>query len=115
MSKYGNKEKIIDNIVFQSNLEAKRYRQLSLLEKAKEIKDLKLQVKFELQPKFIKNGKTIQAINYIADFVYYDNKLNKTIVEDTKGFKTDTFKIKKKMFEYKYRDLELKEIRKEDI
>ena len=34
----------------------------------------------------------------------------KWIVEDTKGFKTDVYKLKKKLFEYKYKDLEIKEI-----
>ena len=46
-----------------------------------------MQVKYELQEAFTKNGKTYRKIEYIADFVYYDNKLKKTIVEDTKGIK----------------------------
>ena len=46
------------------------YQQLKLMERQGLIKDIKLQVKFELQPKYKKNGKTIRAINYIADFMY---------------------------------------------
>ena len=108
--KYHNKKVIVDEIKFDSLKEAKRYQQLKILEKAKEITELKLQVKFELQPSFKKNNKTIRKIEYIADFVYYDNKLNKYIVEDTKGYRTDIYKLKKKLFEYKYPHLTIKEL-----
>lgn len=114
-SKYKNKKILIDGIEFDSRLEANRYFQLKILEKAKEIKDLRRQVKFELQESYKKNNKRIQAINYVADFVYYDFRKNKTIVEDTKGFKTEIYKLKKKIFEYKYKDLEIIEITKKDI
>ena len=30
------------------------------------------------------------------------------IVEDVKGIETEVFKLKKKLFEYKYKDLEIK-------
>ena len=66
--KYRNKETTIDNHTFASMGEANRYCELKLLEKAGLISDLQLQPKFELQPKFKKDGKTIRAINYIADF-----------------------------------------------
>lgn len=115
MNKYGNKKVKIDGMLFDSQLEANRYFQLKLLEKAKEIKDLRRQVTFELQPKYKKGNKYILPINYIADFVYYDVKKKKTIVEDTKGFKTEVYKIKKKMFEYLYYDLEITEITKGDL
>ena len=114
-SKYKNQKVIFDGIEFDSILERNRYLELKLLEKAKEIKDIRRQVIFELQPSYKKNNKTIRAINYVADFVYYDLKKNKTIIEDTKGFRTEIFKLKKKMFEYKYPDLEIKEVRREDI
>ena len=115
MSKYHNKKIKIDGIEFDSRLEAKEYQELKLLERAGLIKDLRMQIKFELQPKYKKNNKTIRAINYVADFVYFDVEKGKTIVIDTKGFRTDVFKLKKKIFEYVYPDLEIKEIRKEDI
>ena len=114
-SKYINEKVTLDGIEFDSILEKNRYLELKLLEKAKEIKDIRTQVAFELQPSYKKNNKTIKSINYIADFVYYDLKKNKTIIEDTKGFRTEIYKLKKKMFEYKYPDLEIKEIRREDI
>jgi len=110
MSKYNNQKVQIDMVVLDSKLEAERYKELKLLERAKVIKNLKLQVPFLLQESFRKNGKTYRKIEYIADFVYEEN--GKTIVEDTKGMKTDVFKIKQKLFEYKYPDLEIKIIEK---
>lgn len=111
MGKYNNKKVQVDMKVFDSVLEAKRYKQLVLLERAKAIKNLQLQVPFLLQEGFRKNNKTYRKIEYIADFVYEEN--GKTIVEDTKGVKTDVFMIKQKLFEYKYPDLTIKIITKE--
>ena len=115
MNKYRNEEKIVDGIKFDSKLEARRYIQLKLLQRAGEITDFRTQVEFVLQPSYKKNGKTIRAIKYIADFVYYDVKRKETIVEDTKGFRNDVYKLKKKIFEYKYPYLQIKEINKNDI
>lgn len=110
MNKYRNKKVTIDGITFDSIKEGKRYQELKLLERAKDISGLKLQPQFELQPSFKKNGKTYKRITYKADFMYFDNRLNKTIVEDVKGFKTDIYKLKKKIFEYNFKNLELREI-----
>lgn len=114
-NKYGNKKvRTNSGEILDSELEHARYCELKILERAKEIKDLRRQVSFELQPSYRKNNKIIRAIYYKADFVYFD-KNGKMIVEDTKGYKTEEYKIKKKIFEYKYPELEIKEIRKEDI
>lgn len=113
MSKYKNKKTQVDMYLFDSVLEAKRYKQLALLERAGEIKNLKLQVPFLLQESFRKNGKTYRKIEYIADFVYEEK--GQTIVEDTKGIKTDVFKIKQKLFEYKYPNLSLKIVTRKGI
>lgn len=115
MNKYRNKKTVVDGIEFDSKAESNRYIELKLLEKAGQIKDLSLQVPFELIPSYKKNGKTIRAAKYIADFVYYDNEKEKQIIEDTKGFKTEEYKLKKKLFEYKYRDLEITEIYKDGV
>lgn len=109
-SKYKNKKIIIDEITFDSTKEGKRYLELKQKEKLGEISNLRLQVKFELQPSFKINGKTIRAINYIADFVYKEN--GNEVIEDvkaSKNFQTDVYKLKKKLFEYKYK-IEIKEI-----
>ena len=92
--------------VFDSAKEAQRYIELKLLEKAKQISNLELQPRFLLQDSFRKNGKTYRKIEYIADFKYIEN--GKTIVEDVKGLQTDVFKIKHKLFEKKYPELELR-------
>ena len=111
MSKYHSKKIKIDGITFDSKAEANRYCELKLLERAGKIKDLSLQHKFELQPSFKKNGKTIRAITYVADFVYFDFERMAHVVEDVKGFKTKEYLLKKKMFEFKYPDLTIVEIK----
>lgn len=102
-SKYGNKKVQVDGKIFDSLKEAMRYNELKMLQDHGKIQDLKCQVKFELQPKF-KNeitGKTEKSITYIADFVYYDNEKYEYVIEDVKGFKTEVYKMKRKMMAYK--------------
>lgn len=83
-SKYRANKCVYDDIKFDSYRERDRYIELKLLEQAGTISDLKLQVKFELQPKYEFKGKTIRAITYVADFTYRDNRTNENVVEDTK-------------------------------
>ena len=110
-NKYRNTKVIYDGFKFDSKKEAKRWEQLKLLEKAKEITELQRQKKFILQPSYTNNlGKHIREISYIADFFYYDNKQKIYIVEDVKGIKTEVYKLKKKIFEYVYPNLTIKEI-----
>lgn len=110
--KYHNKQTTINGIRFASKLEAKRYNELKLMEKGGLIKDLTLQPSFVLIPTFKKNGKTFRSCKYKADFTYYDNEKKKQVVEDTKGFETKEYKIKKKLFEYNFPELQIDEIRK---
>ena len=109
MKKYRNKKVIVDEKEFDSKREGNRYKELKLLERAGEIKDLELQPRFLLQDSFKKNGRTFRKIEYVADFKYIEN--GKTIVEDVKGIQTDVFKLKHKIFEKVYPDLELRIIR----
>ena len=110
-NKYHNIKIEYNGIKFDSVREKNRYVTLKELEKLGFIKKLELQKVFELQPKYTNNnGEHIRAITYKADFYYYDNKLNKYVVEDTKGFRTDVYKLKKKIFEYVYPNLTIKEI-----
>lgn len=99
--KYRNKKITYEEIKFDSIKEKDYYRELMTLKRLGLVKELELQKKFLLQPSYKKNGKTIRAIYYIADFVYRDEKDEVHIV-DVKGFKTDVYKLKKKLFEYKY-------------
>lgn len=100
MNKYFNKKVVIDGIKFDSKKEANYYTKLKLLKQTGLIWDLELQKKYILQKGFEFNGKKIREISYIADFVYEDK--NGIHVVDTKGFKTDVYKLKKKMFIKKY-------------
>ena len=109
MSKYFSKKVIVDNIKFDSKKEANRYSELKLLLKAGRIKDLELQKEYVLQDSFKINNKTRRKITYKADFTYITTSDDKLHVEDVKGFKTDVYMLKKKMFEYKYK-IELEEI-----
>jgi hypothetical protein len=69
---------------------------LSLLERAGAIADLQRQVKFELIPSQRVDGKVAERpCTYVADFVYQEG--GKTVVEDTKGFKTKDYIIKRKL------------------
>lgn len=115
MNKYGNKKTEVDGIVFDSKLEAERYFELKLMERAGVIRDLQLQPSFELIPAFRKNGKSYRKRSYIADFAYFDIQQGKTIIEDTKGVKTDVYKLKAALFEYLYPNLEIKEITRKDL
>lgn len=106
MNKYRNKKVIYNGITFDSIKEKNRYIELKLLERAGVIKDLKLQYEFELQPAFMLNNKKIRKISYIADFYYFDNKVNDYVVEDVKSEitkKDKTYCLKKKLFQYKYK------------
>ena len=109
-SKYRNQKIIIDGHEFPSKKEGNRYLELKLLQRAGEISNLELQPKFILQESFKKKGKTYREISYIADFKYIEN--GQVVVEDVKSevTKTKVYELKKKMFEYKYPDLTIKEI-----
>lgn len=120
-NKYHSKKVEVNGIVFDSKKEAKRFAELSLLEAAGAISDLQRQVKYVLIPAQrepdtfgarggIKKGKTIEKeCAYIADFVYKDLTLNKTVVEDTKGFKTKDYIIKRKLMLYVHK-IRIKEV-----
>ena len=108
MSKYNSRKTKIDGITFDSKREANRYLELKLLQRAGKIKDLQLQVPYELTPAYTnKSGKKIRASRYYADFVYIEN--GEQVIEDVKGVKTDLYKLKKKILETKY-GLEIKEV-----
>lgn len=70
-----------------------------------EIINCQKQVKYELQPKFKYQDQNIQPINYVADFVCEFQNGHITVV-DTKGFADATALLKKKMFKYKYPDID---------
>lgn len=101
-SKYHARKTVVDGITFDSRREAKRYGELKLLERAGEILDLQRQVRYELIPAFDCDGKHYRPTSYVADFVYTDCKTRKRIVEDVKGVRTPVYRMKAKMFAYKF-------------
>lgn len=102
-NKYKNEITYYKDIRFSSKKEMQRYKDLELLEGTDYICNLELQKKFLLQEGYTNaKGKKIRPIYYIADFYYYDYIDNKWVVEDTKGVRTEVYKLKKKLFEYKY-------------
>lgn len=112
-NKYLNKKTVEDGIEFASRKEAQRYHELKLLLRSKKINNLELQKPYELVPVQreeetltakgkIKQGRVIErAVIYVADFVYTDEN-GKTVVEDTKGFRTKDYIIKRKLMLWVY-------------
>lgn len=110
-SSRGNKKVTINGKTFDSIKEAQRYSELRFLEIAGEIRDLQTQVEFELIPaQFepdtigprggIRKGKCIErACKYIADFTYY-TKDGEYVVEDSKGYREEDYRIKRKLMLY---------------
>lgn len=92
MSKMGNKQ----SGGFDSKREHRRYQDLALLEKIGEIQNLRHQVAIELLPKQVGE----RACKWIADFVYTEN--GEEIWEDCKGFRTEVYRIKRKLVLHRY-------------
>lgn len=116
-SKYGNRKTVVDGITFDSKKEANRFRELQLLERAGKITALQRQVKYVLIPTqrefsneiykkgahqgHFKPGKVLEKeCSYIADFAYIQD--GAYVVEDTKGVRTDAYKIKRKLMLERY-------------
>lgn len=96
VNKYGSRKVTRDGMTFDSQKEYRRFCELRLLERAGKVTDLQRQVKFELIPSQRIGGKVVErACTYVADFVYTEN--GKKVVEDTKGFKTKDYIIKRKL------------------
>lgn len=106
--KYNARKTMVDNILFDSKAEARRYQELKLLVQAGEISNLELQPKFELQPGFKdRRSRKIRAISYYADFRYIKNE--QVIIEEVKGYKKNAvWLLKRKMFLYHYPEYELR-------
>ena len=103
-NKYLNDKITVDEIEFDSEKEAIRWRELKLMMRGKVITELERQVRFQLIPaQHDKEGKLLErSITYVADFVYIDMQTGERIVEDTKGAKTKDYIIKRKLMLYFY-------------
>ena len=100
-NKYGAVKTEVGGIVFDSRKEAKRYIELKEMEANGKITNLERQKRYVLQPAFELNGKKFRPIIYISDFEY-DDKDGIHHTEDAKGKILPVFKIKAKLFAYKY-------------
>ena len=107
INKYNNKKTEVDGITFDSRDESLYYEALKNMKNNGLIKGFELQPKFILQEAFVKDCKKYRPITYIADFKVINNDGSFYIV-DIKGMLTTEFKIKMKLFNYKYPDIELR-------
>jgi hypothetical protein len=83
---------------YDSKREHRRATQLALEEKVGAIRDLRTQVKMEIIPK--QGGE--RAAHYVADFVYFDVAAGEEVIEDCKGFRSDVYRIKRKLVLLRY-------------
>ena len=96
-TKYNNKRIKVDGIYFDSKKEADYYSELKILLRAKEIQGFSIQCTFVLE----EGNEEINPICYVADFIVFENDGTANVI-DTKGMRTDVYKLKKKMFEKKF-------------
>lgn len=120
-NKYNAHSVDYDGIHFDSQKEALRYKELTFLISSGIITNLRRQVKYVLIPAQrepstvgprggVKPGKLIEKeCSYIADFVYTVVETGETVVEDTKGFRTKDYLIKRKLMLFVY-GIKIKEI-----
>jgi len=97
-----------NGIVFDSVLEMKYYRDvLCPAVESGDVVSYELQKPYELQPKFRHDEKSVQSIKYVADFfiVYKDGHEE---VIDTKGCPDSVALLKRKLFWYKFPDVDYK-------
>ena len=102
-SKYRAIPTDVDGVRFASRLEARRYQELRLMEAAGEIRDLELQPRYPLRV----NGRLV--CTYVADFRYWDVRAGRQVVEDAKGVRTSTYKLKAKLMKAVH-DIEVQEV-----
>lgn len=110
-SKYKAQKTRRGKLTFDSKKEAERYDALMMLQKAGEIRGLKLQVRYCLQEAYTTfEGDRVKSIDYIADFVYerrtapdsYGQRYWLPVVEDVKGMRTREYAMKAKLFRNRY-------------
>jgi hypothetical protein len=120
-NKYNARSVEYDGLKFDSQREALRYKELTFLISDGIISNLRRQVKYVLIPAQrepstvgprggVKPGKLLEKeCSYIADFVYTVVETGETVVEDTKGFRTKDYLIKRKLMLFVY-GIKIKEI-----
>lgn len=106
-NKFGAKKEAVDGIIFDSRKEARRYRELKLLQTSGEIQSLEIHPKF----KFTIDGRPVlirsegypkgRHASYSCDFRYWCNRRQAVVTEDVKSeaTKTPVYKLKKALVE----------------
>jgi hypothetical protein len=110
--KYKNETQTVDGISFHSKKEAAYYSQLKIEKRCGLIKSFERQVSFDLfgaSPKAMK-FEGVRVCAHIVDFVVTLKDGSKEIRE-VKGFATDVWDLKRKLFEANYPELPYKVIR----
>lgn len=97
---------VTDDGKFDSKRELNRWNELKMLERTGQIKDLQRQVKFQIAGPVVLDGRKRPARHYIADFQYTQN--GQLIVEDSKGHRTDTYRLKRHLMKAVH-NIEVKE------
>lgn len=96
-SKHHNEKTSVDGMVFDSKKESQVYNDLKLRLRAKDIKTFARQVPFILNEAEHGNKPVI----WIADFIVWelDGRVRIMDVKPSEFYKTDTYKVKKRLFE----------------
>ncbi len=89
--KFHAKKTEVDEIRFDSKKEAKRFGELKLLQRAGEVLFFLSQVPFRL------SGKTVYRLDFLV--FWKDGEIS---FEDVKGYRTETYKLKKRQVEELY-------------
>ena len=115
MNKFFAKKITVNGERFDSQAEARRWRELIWLQRAGMIKDLQRQVRYILIPAQYDENHHLEeySATYVADFVYCEN--GKLVVEDVKGYQKGAayslFVLKRKLMLEKY-GIHVREVRK---
>lgn len=106
ISDKGKQQRTYKGVTYDSLTEMKFYRDyVEPKMDSGEIISCERQIKYELQPSFKHEGKTILAVNYVADFVLSFSN-GEQIIYDVKGIPDNIALLKRKLFWYKYPDLD---------
>ncbi|MCC6695251.1 MAG: DUF1064 domain-containing protein [Candidatus Hydrogenedentes bacterium] len=111
-NKFGARKVTIDGHTFASTAEGKRYEYLREMQQRGEIRCLRLQPRYLLQPAYVDSrGRQVRRIEYVADFEYIECATGRTVIEDVKGVETQVFLLKKKLFERVFPTLQIKVVK----
>ena len=109
-NKFHAKKVTIDGIEFDSKRESEYYLVYKDMLERGEIVNLELQPRFTLIPAYTtRAGKKVKPITYKADFLLTFPGGRQKVVE-VKGYRTRDYQLRRKMFEYKFKEYEFEEV-----